>query len=304
MRNQDNVMGERILNGIRPFFHCITFIKPLVYKGVTKSGLPIFIKGALKEISLIKQIQFSITHPSSFVTFIPFDDGDWMKQCNGYYWACMVAEEGRNLDYSLLEERRLAVEKLGQFHAEAAGLAIEGLNRISLKKKWMERLMRFENSVSTYRCDPTEIELVKSFIQISYKVLTEMDDQLEALELNAFKQRYIVHGDPAHHNFIFNRTNLLMIDGDLISYAPLEYDFLQLMNRMLPFSNWSLEEWYTYRIPAVKNILNDSSLLQLLAYPTDFYREWLVNPEGRDELLWRTKLQNDVRYPFMVSLLK
>lgn len=131
-----------------------------------------------------------------------------------------------------------------------------------------------------------------------------MGDQLEALELNAIEHGCIVHGDPAHHNFIFNRTNLLLIDGDLISYAPLEYDYLQLMNRMLPFSNWSLDEWFAYSIPSVKTILKNNFLFQLLAYPTDIYREWLVDPKGRDDLLIRTKHQHEVRYPFMMSLLE
>ncbi|WP_270179432.1 hypothetical protein [Alkalihalobacillus sp. CinArs1] len=228
---------------------------------------------------------------------VPFEDGEWIKASEGLYWICTLAEDGNSLDYSRVEERKLAVEKLNHFHTESYGLRGDGLFLVSLKRKWMNRLMKFEESVQG------ENKLIKLYTNIGHHVLEEMDDELTNLEHKAFEEGCIVHGDPAHHNFIYNRTKLMLIDGDLVSYAPREYDYLQLMIRMLPFSEWSLDEWFSFNIPSIENILNNPTYTKLLAFPADFYREWLIDPEGRDELLRKTLVEHDKRYPAMLRLL-
>ncbi|WP_377888329.1 phosphotransferase [Alkalihalobacillus sp. R86527] len=264
-------------------------------------GETVFVKGALKHHDVMKQILLSQKCSSSFVKVVPFEDGDWIKKSEGLYWFCLVAVNGRSLDYSRLEERRLAVEKLSHFHAEAYGLKMERIRIVSLRNKWMNRLMTFERSLVDHPC--RDHQMIKEYTIIGRQVLQEMDEKLALLESKAVEERCIVHGDPAHHNFVFNRAQLLLIDGDLISYAPKEYDFLQLMNRMLPYSKWSLKEWSTYNNPVIQTILNTPYLVKMLAYPADFYREWLVDPSGREELLRKEHLQQEQRYPFMLRLL-
>ncbi|MCA0986199.1 phosphotransferase [Guptibacillus algicola] len=263
-------------------------------------GEGVFVKGVLKSQDVLKQILLSEKCSSSFMKVVPFEDGDWIKKSEDLYWFCLLEIEGRSLDYSRIEERRLAVEKLAEFHAESFGLKMEGIRIVSLKNKWMNRLMKFEESLCNH--PKRDHELIKRYTTLGRQVLEQMDEELVFMETKAVEEGCIIHGDPAHHNFVFNRSQLRLIDGDLISYAPREYDFLQLMNRMLPYSNWSLYEWGQYDNPAIKTILNKPYLVKLLAFPADFYREWLVDTDGREQLLQKELEQHEKRYSFMLNL--
>ncbi|WP_169525460.1 phosphotransferase [Pseudalkalibacillus hwajinpoensis] len=265
-------------------------------------GCKVILKGALNRDVLVKQVYLSKCCPASFVSFIPFLDGEWVKESNGVYWACMEFIPGRSLLYSIKEERQLASEKVAQFHQEATGHKFRNIPIISLKQKWTTRFFRFTNSVQPDLFSAEQNLLIQRYIKIGQDVLSEMN--VDDLEKDAFHRGYIVHGDPAHHNFIFNQHSLFLIDGDLAVYAPKEYDYIQLINRMLPFCNWSLEEWGNYRIPALNSCLTNSSLRRLLAYPADFYREWLMEPSGRKELLIKTAQQDGDRTAFMNLVLK
>ncbi|MBN8208444.1 phosphotransferase [Bacillus sp. NTK071] len=302
MQNHVRKELDGILNGIRPFFHQINFIKPLVWEGTYSNGCKVIIKGALKRDVLSKQIYLSTCCPASFVSFISFVDGEWVKESNGVYWACMEFIPGRSLLYSVKEERQLAIEKVAQFHQEATGHKFQNIPRISLKQKWTTRFFRFTRSVQPELFSAEQNSLIQRYIKIGQYVLSEMS--IDDLEIDAFNNGYIVHGDPAHHNFIFNRHNLLLIDGDLAVYAPKEYDYLQLINRMLPYCDWSLDELTNYTIPALNNCLTNPSLRRLIAYPADFYREWLMEPNGRKQLLIKTAQQDDVRSALMSLVLK
>ena len=303
MQNHVREKKGDILKGIRPFFHQVSCIKPLVWKGEYADGTSVILKGATKMEYLWKQIQLAHYCSSSFVSFVPFVDRKWIKESNGIYWACMEFVEGRALDYSLKEDRQLALEKIAHFQQEAVGFKSNALSLLSLKRKWTNRWIRFTQDIEQTVFSSDHHELIQRYVAVGKSVLSEMTG-LDDLEEKAFQNNIIVHGDPAQHNFIFHIDGLLLIDGDLVAYAPHEYDYLQLLTRMLPYCSWSLDEWSDYPIPALENCITNPSLRRLLAYPADFYRDWLLEPGGREQLLLRTERQDRLRYGFMCKVLK
>ncbi|MFP3360497.1 hypothetical protein R0K17_24600, partial [Planococcus sp. SIMBA_143] len=75
------------------------------------------------------------------------------------------------------------------------------------------------------------------------------------------------------------------------------------INRMLPQGNWSLEGWDESHISSPRHCIENPSLRILLAHPADFYREWLMNPSGRNELLVKTEQQKEKRSSFIRQVL-
>jgi len=277
-------------------------INSLVWRGISYNGEPVFLKAAVKKETIKKQIEISSAGATSFVPYIPFADGEWMKESGGLTFACMKAIEGRALDYSIKEDRFLALEKTNHFQDEVQGIVSKHIPYVSLTRKWTNRFIRFKQNLDSEVLSCEQEKLINYFLTIGESVLSEMME-VEQLERSAYRRHCIVHGDPAHHNFIFNFDQLLLIDGDLISYAPREYDYLQLINRMLPHCNWSLEEWEKSHISSLRHCIEHSSLRRLLAYPADFYREWLMNPSGRNELLVKTEQQKEKRLAFIRQVL-
>ncbi|WP_347549437.1 phosphotransferase [Pseudalkalibacillus hwajinpoensis] len=268
-----------------------------------QNGTRIIVKGFLKKDVIWKQIETSMNTSVSFIQFIPFSDGDWVKESDGVYFACMKFESGRALNFSRREERQLAFEKIAHFHQETEGFDSKFIPRISLKHKWMNRFIRFQQSIQSSLFCSEHNKLIQRYVETGREVLAKMSF-LDELEISAFHHKRIVHGDPAHHNFIFHCNNLRLIDGDLLTYGPHEYDFLQLIIRMLPYCDWSLDEWMAFEIPPLKHCLTNPSLRRLLAYPADFYREWLVDPDGRELLLRQTGQQDELRSKFMWRMLQ
>lgn len=302
MQNHASTINWAILKGIRPFFLQLKQINPLVWRGISYNGDPVFLKAAVKKETIKKQIKISSTGTTSFVPYIPFADGEWMKESGGLTFACMKAIEGRALDYRIREDRFLAMEKTNHFQDEVQGIVSKHIPYVSLTRKWTNRFIRFKQSLDSEVLSLEQKKLIGSFLSIGERVLSQMME-VDDLEQSTYRHHCIVHGDPAHHNFIFNFDQLLLIDGDLISYAPREYDYLQLINRMLPHCNWSLEEWEKSHITSLRHCIEDSSLRRLLAYPADFYREWLMNPSGRNELLVKTEQQKEKRSVFIRQVL-
>ena len=302
MRNHASHMDGAILKGIRPFFLQLKQINSLVWRGISYNGEAVFLKAAVKKETIIKQIEISSAGATSFVSYIPFADGEWMKESGGLTFACMKAIEGRVLDYSIKEDRLLAMEKIDHFHDEVQGIVSKHIPYVSLTRKWANRFIRFKQNFDSEVHSCEHEKLINYFLSIGESVLSQMIE-VEQLEGSANRHHCIVHGDPAHHNFIFNFDQLLLIDGDLVSYAPREHDYLQLMNRMLPHCNWSLEEWEKSHISSLRHCIENPSLRRLLAYPADFYREWLMNPSGRNELLVKTEQQKGKRSEFIRQVL-
>lgn len=301
MRNHASHREGAILKGIRPFFIQINPINPLVWRAITNNGEAVFLKAAPRKETVLKQIKISSV-ASSFVSYLPFSDGEWIKESGGLTFACMKTIEGRALNYALKEDRHLAVEKIAHFHEEVQGTSCDDIPTLALIPKWRNRFVRFKQDIEGNVYPPQQEKLIHFYLSIGEHVVSQMKE-VARLEETALRYRYIVHGDPAHHNFIFSRNQLRLIDGDLISYAPREYDYLQLLNRMLPHCNWSLDEWQESYIYPLRQCIETPYLRKLLAYPADFYREWLVNPSGRNELLVKTEEHHSKRAEFVHTVL-
>lgn len=301
MRNHVSNREGAILKGIRPFFIQIDPVNSLVWRAISHKGEAVFLKATERKENILKQIEISSV-ASSFVSYLPFSDGEWIKESGGLTFACMKAIQGRALNYAFKEDRLLAVEKIAHFHEEVQGTVSHHIPTIALIRKWTNRFVRFKHDIAASVFPPEQEKLIYFYLSIGESVVSHMKE-VEGLEETALRDRYIVHGDPAHHNFIFSSHQLRLIDGDLVSYAPREYDYLQLLNRMLPHCNWTLDEWSESHIPPLRQCIETPFLRKLLAYPADFYREWLVNPRGRKELLIKTEQQHAKRTAFVLNVL-
>ena len=174
---QNHVREEKgdILKGIRPFFHRVSYIKPLVWKAEYADGTSVILKGAMKMEHLWKQIQLAHYCSSSFVSFVPFFDHKWIKESNGIFWACMKFVKGRALDYSLKEDRQLALEKIAHFHQETVGFKSDNLPFLSLKRKWTNRWIRFTRDIQQTVFSSDQHELIQRYVDVGERVIIRND---------------------------------------------------------------------------------------------------------------------------------
>ncbi|WP_203554601.1 phosphotransferase [Bacillus sp. B15-48] len=171
------------------------------------------------------------------------------------------------------DERMEGIQLLSKFHSFSANLVEDFspfLQKQDLLTKWQVRYHRFKTNqpIVNKFVEPT---ITAELLEWGERSLAGMKQYHSSFELNKL---VILHGDVAHHNFIKDNTEkLYLIDFDLVSIGPKEFDLLQYANRILPFMDWSLEEFMD--INALSSFIHQKGgFLYGLMYPADFYREW------------------------------
>ncbi|WP_171016646.1 phosphotransferase [Pseudalkalibacillus caeni] len=227
-------------------------------------------------------------------SFEPFPTKEWFFHYDGLYWACMPVEEGTPLDFSKRADRLLGLRQIAKFHKETGNLTkdVAPLKLFQLNEKWLRRYNRFQLSLNQAPIQKEFVPLASSVQRWGEWILERINRKfLQHLEVEALNNRSLIHGDVAHHNFLRNKFETVLIDFDLIAYAPLEYDYLQYINRIMPFLKWDLQEVRDIPIPGLKHCLQNPDLYLLLAFPTDFFREWLFLMRTNEQ-----KLNNYLAY--------
>lgn len=216
---------------------------------------------------------------AAFSSFESYPNGINMIEWNGRYWGIMpfiYSQPTLRFHFYNETNRHEGLKLLQTFHNSVSGSGNPVLNRIprfSLREKWISRLEQFVQNgpvIMPYIGKQVYDDLVASGLDyFSYCFA----DTLSQLENEAFVKGKVIHGDCASHNFIRDQKGQLnLIDFDLISLAPFEYDYLQYASRILPTIQWSFQR--LQHIQILHKALSHQWFLACLLYPNDLYREW------------------------------
>lgn len=190
------------------------------------------------------------------------------------YYGCLeyIEPAKESFSYHQEENRHRGLKVLKDYHQTTRKLVRRYKTLIpdfDLKNKWQER----------YRTFVQNLPIIRFFIKKEFvrQILAWAHWSLNGLEREKsfFHQgeTVILHGDVAHHNFIFTEQHqLTLIDFDLIAIGKNWIDYLQYANRIFPFLEWNLQELWRYE--EMKEYQNVKGFLYALAFPTDIMREW------------------------------
>jgi thiamine kinase-like enzyme len=189
------------------------------------------------------------------------------------YYGCLeyITPHPKAFSYVNEQDRREGLKLLKKYH-RTTEQCIQSYQTIlpvfDIEKKWLERYSMFRQNlsiVSNYLPQP----LIQEWLRWAEWSLSGIQRNS-----NGLKEPYVIlHGDVAHHNFLRKKDGkLYLIDFDLISMGPKNFDLLQYANRILPFIHWDMNALFQYE--DLKNLFQNSVYLYSLGYPTDLFREW------------------------------
>ncbi|WP_377913105.1 phosphotransferase [Bacillus songklensis] len=199
--------------------------------------------------------------------------------------------------YRTFEQREQVLMLLRMFHqcGETALPTIKSpLPKLCLPTKWKERLRDFQKNHSRI-----SLYLSKNL----FTILTMWAEKSLSWSKQFFKAPAtafsILHGDVASHNVIPSRDGRLwLIDFDLLCTGPKEYEYIQLMQRFLSYTQWSFSSLFQH--PLIKEGATAKWVISLLLFPADLLREWnqlCINPvsstsrQQLNHLVQKTKME-------------
>jgi thiamine kinase-like enzyme len=228
------------------------------------------------------------------------------------YFGCMtfIEPHHRSFTYVNEKERHEGLHLLSEFH-QVTKNSVQRYQTIlpafDLKKKWTDRLNLFlqnVNVVSKY----VPGDLIFEWVHMAEWSLEGINKYYDIIEKET---PVILHGDVAHHNFLRGLDGkLFLIDFDLITIGPRNFDLLQFANRILPFINWNMNVLIHYK--SLKDLLSNNVYVYALAYPTDIFREWnriiredsLQNGFKLQQVMNQSLLKMNQRQQFVKDLTK
>ncbi|TYS19603.1 aminoglycoside phosphotransferase family protein [Rossellomorea vietnamensis] len=175
-----------------------------------------------------------------------------------------------NFTYHTYSERQEALAVLEKFHRiSRAALMRKEFNSLKdqrLLEKWRARLDEFVGNRQKLSV-LVPLEVIDTYILLGEQALAGM------VKSGFSEEPCILHGDLAHHNFLRDTNQeLLIIDLDLISSGPPEVDYIQFANRIFPHINWSLD--LLWKHGQLSKYKESSTFLHSILYSSDIFREW------------------------------
>jgi hypothetical protein len=205
-------------------------------------------------------------------SYFQFDQDPIVYKNNFYGCLPYIEPHHRSFSFENEQERHEGLNLLHEFHQVTKNSVQRYqtvLAEFNIQKKWTERFAEFVHNIpAVSKYIPKEI--IAKWINWANWSLEGMNKYCTSIEKD---HPVILHGDVAHHNFLRKKDGkLLLIDFDLISIGANHIDLLQYANRILPFINWELTQFYHYKnfIP----LLSNPVYIYALVYPTDLFREW------------------------------
>lgn len=278
-------------------------IKLNLYVLKLKQGYKV-IKGFHTKRKLLFQLEFTQKLAEAYC-FELFPNGERYVVWNNYYWALMPYIYGNKVNFTQPADQMDTFQALLYFHQKASGIRlIEEVPNI--RRLLPYYTFRFQNFMQLQDDLPNRQSYM--FKQVSqwglYALRKLSEEPLEKMEKQAVLDWQWIHGDVAHHNFIRTKeNNIVIIDFDLVSLGPKEYDYLQLAQRMLCSNHWNVEELLR-NIPTMQLLSEQHWFIYGLIFPNDIFREWNYFFRKRswkqvDELLHYTEQQLTARLPFI-----
>ena len=175
--------------------------------------------------------------------------------------------EGRSADFSKVSDQQKtlqALQALHQTNEQIRWQEIDLLPYYDLREKWYRRFERFIEH---------EREL-KVLLRDDYKkIVTMASDALNRIDgiSTELEERTLLHGDVVHHNFMFGKDDVKLVDFDLAAMGERTDELILWLHRVLPNVGYDL-----------KSVMQEHSYLQhvrqkahFLLFPNEIMREAL-----------------------------
>ncbi|EIT85322.1 hypothetical protein A374_11280 [Fictibacillus macauensis ZFHKF-1] len=267
------------------------FVKYNVCIIETKAG-NFVLKGFSKERDYYEQLKLSRwyskqNHPMMAV-YISYPSGSKVHHYDGMYWCMMPFYNGKELDLNDETDVREGLHTILKFHEQSV-ISSEKyhsvLSTYSLLKKWNKRLNAFKKNVQQQSYPESLKPAFEEMLSWGKWALHHLDKkEIDLLENAARKRGEVCHGDVAPHNFMrLDEQEIILIDYDLFSVVPHEYDVLQYVNRIMPYWQWSPYILRQCKSHYLEQLMQKKWFLTALVFPTDLYREWNRAFEGGRE---------------------
>lgn len=276
----DDLFLDRLFSYLNEYFsfpiHSLKRLRNQVYFVESTQG-PFILKGfssyhrfRLQETFTASLKKEGFTNTYSFLNLVENDVLFFDQTCYG----CLeyIPPSSQPFSYINEQDRYDGLELLHQFHQATGKISVRYQTLIGYFKmidKWRERTEKFLDNTPIVRFFITR-EMISEMVKWANWSLKGLEKTLHS---STKREKVILHGDVAHHNFLRSTDQrLFLLDFDLISIGEASFDYLQYANRILPFLDWSLEE--LTKLERMKPYLNESAFLYALAYPADIFREW------------------------------
>lgn len=215
---------------------------------------------------------FDAVDESQIVPFINFPNGQKVISSNHSSWTISPYIQGDKLYYKRSDDRKEAIRTLQKFHNSASNISVaKPIIKDSMFIRWYRRLLNFKKTEMIFK-EHGFMNLYKDIVQMTiahFRFAAKFP--WESKEKSAIESGLWIHGDVASHNFLRN-DNTYLIDFDLLQCTAQIYDYIQLGQRFLPYLNWDLERFLSYRIVKESEL---KPLLYAIFIPSDLLREWL-----------------------------
>ncbi|WP_053219046.1 phosphotransferase [Virgibacillus senegalensis] len=277
--------------------HKMKYLKHAVYLVEDYTGKRYILKGMKQNESVRQQLDFQYAYSDSdIIKFVHFPNGELFLYHYDYSWLLMPFQEGKTLYFGEEQERRAAVRALKNFHLRAKGIKVtDPLIRPPLLFKWEHRLDKFRKTLVVFEAFGKD-SLAKEIIKLTDRQLHYLQEKVDwyALEKTAVDQLSWTHGDVASHNFLKSKSGeIYLLDFDLLSLAPVSYDWIQLGQRFLPYIGCDIPQLSSH-IELARDGDELAFMLRSIALPSDLIREWLI--------FYRTKPTSNQLYDYLIKM--
>lgn len=214
----------------------------------------------------------------------------------GYPYACCGDEiyvmtdfrESRECDFNSLDDVKLAVQTLAEFHQAAKGFqAIEGLgfrNEIgqlpdTLSRRTQELVkLKKQASIGKGNFENLYLKNADFFIEKCFYAMEIINsEKFQRLAKKANKDKEVCHKDYSFFNINIDSSGMVKISGlDYCDYEIRAYDIASFLRKIMSGTNWDTQvamnvlNWYD----TISKIGKDEMdiIIALLQYPQKFWR--------------------------------
>ncbi|MGG1576067.1 phosphotransferase [Fictibacillus sp. NRS-1165] len=288
------------------------FVKYNVCIIETKAGVYV-LKGFSRKEECLEQLKLSRWYseqPDPMMgIYTAFPTGRKTHFYDNMYWGIMPFYKGDELDLNDEKDVRDGIHAIRSFHRQSifqSDSYLSLLSSYSLFEKWTKRFNAFKRNSKKHYVSEEMSKAFQEMIGWGKWSLNHLNrKELERMELQARQKGEVCHGDVAPHNFMrLKGDKVILIDYDLFSIVPHDYDILQYVNRIMPYWDWSPSILRKCEDPELEALLRKKWFLIALVFPTDLYREWNRAFEAGKEQIKEMTTFTEEDLPFRRKFIK
>ena len=205
------------------------------------------------------------------VSYYQFVNGNYYIELDNMFWAMTTyIPQMRKVSFTYKRDREAGILLLRALHDTSKNLSLLK-NFVPAERNienWLIRLQRFEHNAALL-IDLIDEHTIKDIISYSKQSLLT----LQQLPFSKEEEHVLLHGDVASHNFLKGKDEqFYIIDFDLASIGPKEWDYVQFTNRILPSIGWDEKKFL--QMPILPSLLKNNQRYRVaITFPMDILRE-------------------------------